>query len=61
MEAKSKDIFDYLAYFLQKLIYFKVNANFLFKKKASAISILVLTDFNIVNCKINFRADGEES
>lgn len=60
MEAKSKEIFDYLAYFLQKLIYFKVDANFLLKK-ASAISILVLTDFNIVNCKINFRADGEKS
>ena len=60
MEAKSKEIFDYLAYFLQKLIYFKVDANFLLKK-ASAISILVLTDFNIVNCQINFRADGEKS
>ena len=33
MEAKSKEIFDYLAYFLQKLIYFKVDANFLLKKK----------------------------
>lgn len=58
MKAKSKNIFDYLAHFLQMEVYIRINSYFL-KSLSNVYTHFGLLQYAI--CGINLRVDHEES